>query len=190
MRYYLTILLCALALIAKAQSDVLENAPASIKWYKLKTTHFNVMYQNNAREAAQRVAATLEAIYQPGARSLGKSPRRISILLQSQSAVSNGFVSMYPRRSEFFAMPTQDYNFTGSNDWLNLLAIHEYRHIVQYQNAITGFNKVFNYAFGTGTMAAMASAAAPQWFWEGDAVLTETAAISLPATCARKQTIR
>ncbi len=175
MRYYLTILLCALALIAKAQSDVLENAPASIKWYKLKTPHFNVMYQNNAREAAQRVAATLEAIYQPGARSLGKSPRRISILLQSQSAVSNGFVSMYPRRSEFFAMPTQDYNFTGSNDWLNLLAIHEYRHIVQYQNAITGFNKVFNYAFGTGTMAAMASAAAPQWFWEGDAVLTETA---------------
>jgi hypothetical protein len=175
MRYYLIILLCVLVFVAKAQSDVLENAPSSVKWYKLKTPHFNVLYQNNAKEAAQHIASTLDAIYQPGARSLGKSPRKISILLQSQSAVSNGFVSMYPRRSEFFAMPTQDYNFAGSNDWLNLLAIHEYRHIVQYQNAITGFNKVFNYAFGTGTMAAMASAAAPQWFWEGDAVLTETA---------------
>ncbi|MCZ8353536.1 MAG: hypothetical protein O9340_02295 [Cyclobacteriaceae bacterium] len=175
MRIILLLSFCVLVNLAKAQNDVLDNSPASVKWYKLKTPHFNVLYQNNAKEAAEQVANSLEAIYQPGAKSLGKSPRRISILLQSQSSIANGFVSMFPRRSEFFAMPTQDYNFAGSNDWLNLLAIHEYRHIVQYENAITGFNKLFYYAFGTGTMAAMASAAAPQWFWEGDAVVTETA---------------
>jgi hypothetical protein len=72
-------------------------------------------------------------------------------------------------------MPTQNYNFLGTNDWLNLLASHEYRHVVQYQHANRGFNKVFYYLFGANTLSAMAHVAAPQWFWEGDAVATETA---------------
>jgi hypothetical protein len=72
-------------------------------------------------------------------------------------------------------MPPQDYNFSGTNDWLDQLAAHEYRHIVQYQRANSGFNRLLCYAFGPATLAAMASTSVPGWVWEGDAVATETA---------------
>jgi hypothetical protein len=106
---------------------------------------------------------------------MGARPRKISIILQNQSSVSNGFVTLTPRRSEFYTMPPQDYNFLGTNDWLDQLAAHEYRHVVQYQQANSGFNRALYYAFGPATLAAMASTSVPKWLWEGDAVATETA---------------
>ena len=121
------------------------------------------------------MANTLEHIRSAETRTLRAEPRRLSVILQNQSSISNGFASLLPRRSEFFTMPPQDYNFVGTNDWLDLLATHEFRHIVQYQHATRGFNKAMYYVFGPTTLIAFAQAAAPQWFWEGDAVVTETA---------------
>jgi hypothetical protein len=152
-----------------------ETNPTFLKWYQVNTEHFRVLYPQGFEQQAQRVANTLEHIREPEARSMRVKPRKISILLQNQSSVSNGFVTLAPRRSEFFAMPTQNYNQVGTNDWLDLLASHEYRHIVQYQRSITGFNKFLFYAFGQQALAGMSFANAPQWFWEGDAVATETA---------------
>lgn len=155
--------------------SVLDNNPPSLKWYQVNTPHFRIIFPTGFDAQAQRMANTLEHIHDDEAKSLGSQPKKISILLQNQSAISNGFVSVLPRRSEFYGMPSQDYNFAGTNDWLDLLASHEYRHIVQYQHAFRGFNKAFYYLFGAATFAGMAQAAAPQWFWEGDAVATETA---------------
>ncbi len=156
--------------------SVLENNPFSLKWYEISTPNFRVLFPRGLEEEAQRVANTLEHIRTPEAESLGGSvPRRIPVILQNQTAISNGFVSVLPRRTEFFMTPPQDYNFTGTNDWLNMLVSHEYRHIVQYQHARRGFTGLLYYVFGGATFAAMAGAAAPDWFWEGDAVATETA---------------
>ena len=160
--------------VATAQV-VLENNPSSLKWRQVKTPNFRVIFPKGFEEQGQRVANTLEHIRTQESKSMGIPPRKISIVLQNQSSLSNGFVSILPRRSEFYTMPAQDYNFIGTNDWLNLLMSHEYRHVVQYQHAIRGFNKVFYYLFGATTLAGMAQAAAPGWFWEGDAVVTETA---------------
>ncbi len=158
-----------------AQDIVNENNPPSLKWYQVNTPHFRVLYPMGFETQAQRMANTLEHIHEPESRTMGASPRKISVILQNQSSISNGFVSITPRRSEFYAMPSQNYNFVGNNDWLNLLATHEYRHIVQFQHAKRGFNKLVYYAFGNNALSAMAYVAAPQWFWEGDAVATETA---------------
>ena len=155
--------------------EVLENNPPSVKWRKIKTPHFKVLYPQGFEVQAQRVANTLEHIRDAESKSLGVSTRRFSVILQNQSSVSNGFVSMIPRRSEFFTMPPQDYNFLGTNDWLDQLAAHEYRHIVQYDRANSGFNRILYHAFGPATFAAMASVSVPAWVWEGDAVATETA---------------
>lgn len=155
--------------------DVLENNPPSIKWSQVNTPHFRVVFPKGFDREGQRVASTLEGIHEAEAQSLGSFPRKISVILQNQSSESNGFVSFLPRRSEFYTMPSQNYNFTGTNDWLNLLASHEYRHIVQYQHAVRGFNRLFYYVFGGATLAGMAQVAAPDWFWEGDAVVAETA---------------
>jgi len=169
------ILFCVAPFFVWAQEEVLENNPPSLKWSHVKTPHFRVIFPKGFDEQGIRVANTLEFIHSAEAKSLGSLPRRISVILQNQSAISNGFVSIFPRRSEFYAMPSQDYNFTGTVDWLDLLASHEYRHIVQYQHALRGFNKAFYYVFGATTFAGLAQVAAPDWFWEGDAVATETA---------------
>jgi len=157
------------------ESQIQGTNPAYLKWYQVNTEHFRLLYPNSFDREAQRVANTLEHIYEPESKSLGAHPKKISVLLQNQSSVSNGFVTLAPRRSEFYTMPSQDYNFTSTNDWLSLLAAHEYRHIVQFQKSITGFNKAVYYAFGQTALAGMAFVSAPLWFWEGDAVATETA---------------
>ena len=175
MRIKLILVVAVLAYVpAFSQSTtVLDNNP-NLKWKQVKTPNFNVIFPTGFEVQAMRMANTLEHIRIPESKTLGGAPRKVSIVLQNQSAVSNGFVSITPRRSEFFAMPSQNYNFQGTLDWLDLLATHEYRHIVQFNQANRGFNKALYYLFGANTLAAMSYVAVPQWFWEGDAVVTET----------------
>lgn len=159
-----------------SQESVTQETNASyIKFQQINTPHFRIIYPMGFDTVAQRVANTLETLREPEGKSMGTTPRKISIILQNQSALSNGFVTMAPRRSEFYTMPPQSYNFAANNDWLNLLSSHEYRHMVQFQRSVTGFNKYMSYLFGQQVTAGFAFAAAPQWFWEGDAVATETA---------------
>ncbi len=173
---FVFLLLLTLSFVAKAQETAVSqtNAP-SVKWFQLNSPHFRFLYPKGFDVQAQRMANTLETIREPESRSIGDAPRKISIILQSQSALSNAFVTITPRRAEFYAMPTQNYNFVGNNDWLTLLASHEYRHMAQFQHATRGFNKLVKYAFGYNALAGLAYVGAPQWFWEGDAVATETA---------------
>ncbi len=160
----------------RAQEAVVsETNPPSLKWYQINTPSFRILYPQGFDTQAQRMANTLETIRVPEARTIGSLPPKISVILQNQSALSNAFVTITPRRAEFYAMPSQNYNFVGNNDWLNLLATHEYRHMAQFQHATRGFNKIARYVFGYNVLAGMAYVAAPQWFWEGDAVATETA---------------
>ena len=156
------------------QTTVLDNNP-SLKWYQINTPNFKIIFPNGFEAQGNRMANTLQHIHAAEAKSLGSLPTKISVVLQNQSAVSNAFVSITPRRSEFYAMPSQNYNFIGNNDWLDLLASHEYRHIVQFQHAKRGFNKALSYLFGSNTLSLMSYVAVPPWFWEGDAVATETA---------------
>lgn len=173
--WLLAVLLCCAGGSAAGQSSVMETNAPSVKWYQLNTPNFRVLYPQGFETQAQRVVNTLETIRDPEARTMGTAPKKISVILQNQSSLSNGFVTMAPRRSEFYTMPTQNYNFLGTNDWLDALSVHEYRHMAQFQRSITGFNKLLFYVFGQQVTAGMAFAAAPMWFWEGDAVATETA---------------
>ncbi len=160
-----------------AQStQVLDNLPPSIKWYQLKTPHFNIIYPEGFTEQGQRMANTMEHIYGPAAASLGVKPKKnFPLILQNQTSISNGFVTVGPRRSEFFTMSPQKANLLGNNDWLDMLALHEYRHVVQYDKSRTGFTGFIRNIFGEYSHAAIANVTVPSWFWEGDAVGIETA---------------
>lgn len=161
--------------LAEAQDQVLENNPSSLKWRQVNTPGFRIIYPIGFDKEAQKMANTLQHLYEAESETMGnETPKKISIILQNQNAISNGFVTLGPRRSEFYTMPPQDYNFIGTNRWLDLLAVHEFRHIVQFQQSKTGWNKLFYYLFGENTQAGMAFSAAPAWFWEGDATAIET----------------
>jgi hypothetical protein len=161
--------------VAQEASSSSEQNPFGLRWRQIKTDKFKVIFPKGLEQDAQRTTATLETVYEPVAKTLGRLPRRIPIILQNQTTISNGFVTILPRRSEFFTTPPQNNALLGTNQWLDLLAVHEYRHVVQYEKALTGWTKAFYYLFGNQGLGLVANVAVPNWFWEGDAVCTETA---------------
>lgn len=154
---------------------VLENNAPSVDWKQINAPHFRVLFQEGGDSLAQATINTLENLYIPALSSLDAEPKKISVILQQKSSISNGFVSVGPRRAEFYIMPPQDYNFLGTNRWLDLLAVHEFRHVGQFEKSRTGLNRIVYYLFGEDAYGALAHLAMPQWFWEGDAVGAETA---------------
>src|SRR6478736_6401756 len=109
-------LICAILVLvgwslSAQESSVTATNPASLKWYQINTPNFRLLYPQGFETQAQRMANTLEAIREPEARTIGTVPRKISVILQNQSSISNAFVSITPRRAEFYTMPTQNYNF-------------------------------------------------------------------------------
>jgi hypothetical protein len=170
--------LCFLLLLtsatASAQSlPILDQTPSQLRWYRLTTPHFRVLYPDGFDSTAQRTAQRLESLYEPASASLNRRPRPISVLLQNQTTNSNGFVTLYPRRSEFFAAPPQNPNLLGTLDWLDLLAVHEYRHVVQNEKALQHYGRVLYTLLGN-TGLGLPLLTVPDWFAEGDAVSNET----------------
>lgn len=168
-------LLFFVSFITGFAQTVLENNPPSLSWHQINTPHFRILYPEGFELQAQRVAGNMERLYSAETRSLTGRPFRTSVVLQSMAAQSNAFVSILPRRAEFFTMPAQNYNFIGNNDWLDLISAHELRHILQFAHANRGMTRLLYFLGGNYGLSVAASAAVPQWFWEGDAVATETA---------------
>ena len=145
-----------------------DQNPPTLKWQQINTPNFQIIYPTEFSTEAQRMANTLQNIISKVSQSLKVKPRKISIILQNQSTTSNGFVQLAPRRSEFSTTPPQDFDY---QDWLNSLAVHELRHVVQFDK-LTGkltaplFEQLALAIFGISL---------PPWFYEGDAVGIETA---------------
>ena len=88
---------CTIYFEAAAQESVTQetNAPG-VKWYQVNTPNFRILYPKGFDIQAQRVANTMETIREPEAKTMGSSPKKISIVLQNQSSFSNGFAAIFP----------------------------------------------------------------------------------------------
>src|SRR5204863_6534234 len=100
--------------------------------------------------------------------------KKINIVLQDQTTVANGYVGMGPFRSEFFLTPVPNNFQEGSIGWTDQLAVHEYRHVQQFNNFNNGISSVMKFLFGEDGYTLAINAAIPEWFYEGDAVYNET----------------
>ncbi|WP_240935850.1 TolB family protein [Hymenobacter sp. HDW8] len=168
------LLLTACLTPARAQIlPLLDQNPPSLRWYQVRTPHFQVLYPAGFSAQAQLTARRLEQVYAPVSASLEREPRPLTVILQTQTTIGNGFATVLPRRSEFYTTPPQDPFLTGTLDWLDQLAIHEFRHIVQYDKGLQGITKLAYSLFGNGALST-ATIGMPDWFFEGDAVGTET----------------
>ncbi|MCO4291419.1 hypothetical protein NF867_00905 [Solitalea sp. MAHUQ-68] len=139
-----------------------------MKWKQINSENFQVIFPTGFEIEAERTANVLEHLYGYVGKSLNTKPRKISIILQNQPIESNGFVTLAPRHSEFYTTPPQD---NEPNDWINSLAVHELRHVVQMDKTTSGINipliEEIQFAVFGGVF--------PIWFIEGDAVINETA---------------
>ena len=145
--------------------------PSSVKWEKIQTSNFKLVYPKGFYEEANRFANLLEQYRPYTSYTLKNLPARIPVVIHNRSVKSNGFVTWAPKRMEVVALPDQgNYN----QDWFEELALHEYRHVVQVDKFRQGLTRGLSWIFGEMITGA-SSAFMPQWFREGDAVVTETA---------------
>jgi len=171
-RYLLIFFLALLPYILAAQYYSVGEDPGSIRWRQIKTTNFQIIYPTDFEINAQRLASILEKVYIDAGSSLQHQPRKISVILHTSTVRSNGFAAWAPARVELFTTPGQD---IYAQDWLEQLAIHEFRHVVQIDKIGTELPAIFKIILGEQAAALAIGAYLPFWFLEGDAVVTETA---------------
>ncbi|QQS52599.1 MAG: hypothetical protein IPM71_07655 [Bacteroidota bacterium] len=146
-------------------------APSTVKWKSIQTPQFRLIYPAETEQMAQKYASTLRQVYPFTGYSLAHKPKKLDIVLYNQSVISNGFVVWAPKRMELITTSPQN---TYAHNWLEQLALHEHRHVVQIDKLNQGFTKVLS-LFGGQMVAGAMSGFLPLWYLEGDAVVTETA---------------
>jgi hypothetical protein len=144
-----------------------EQNPLSVKWRQISSNGFTLLYPTELEKEAQRMANTFHHIYPYVGQTLNRSKTTIPIVLQNRGTTANGFVQLAPKKSQFYTTPPQQFD---SQDWLNNLAVHELRHVAQFDK-ITGREKFF---LSEEIYFAYMGLSIPTWFFEGDAVSTET----------------
>ncbi|MGI4871421.1 MAG: hypothetical protein ACRYFX_09620 [Janthinobacterium lividum] len=160
--------------LSAAQSlPIINQNPPGLRWEEVRTPHFRVLYPAGLDTAARRTASRLEAAHGPDGATLGVEAHPLAVVMQNQTTISNGFVTFLPRHAEFFTTPDQGQGL-GTVDWLDGLVVHEFRHVNQFDKARQGFGRVVVPLLGDGGLG-VAAVGVPQWFFEGDAVGTETA---------------
>ncbi|MEY3436060.1 MAG: hypothetical protein RL335_516 [Bacteroidota bacterium] len=169
---FLAIFLILLYYVPQAQP--FGGNPPSIKWKQIESPSFNVIFPEGMASHAVRVASLGERILRATAPTIGGYHRKIKIVLQNQTLVSNAYVGLAPWRSEFFLTPLSNSLQLGSLNWTDMLTLHEIRHVQQYSNFRKGLSKFAWIIAGEQGQALANSATVPDWFFEGDAVYQET----------------
>jgi hypothetical protein len=121
----LLLLLTATASITRAQE--FGGNPPSIKWSQIDMPAAKVIFPVGLDSAGLRVANIIRQMNKAIQPTIGFKQRQISILLQNQTTITNGYVGLAPFRSEFYLTPEQNSFDIGSLWWPEQLAIHEFR---------------------------------------------------------------
>ena len=156
----------------KAQFYSGGQSPGSIKWNQINSEYFQIIFPEGFENQANHLANTLEYARVISGKSLQNYPSKISVVLHNRTVVSNAEVGWAPKRMVFFAQAPQD---IYAQDWLEQLALHEYRHVVQIDKMNQGITKILYALFGEQITAGIYGLYVPWWFIEGDAVVAETA---------------
>lgn len=148
--------------------------PPSLKWRQINTDTARIIYPAGLDSQANRVAGIVHWLAAAKPVSLGNQQQKINIVLQNQTVIANGYVQLGPFRSEFFLTPDMNNFGQGTVSWTDQLALHEYRHVQQFNNFNNGISKAMKFLFGEEGYALAINASVPDWFYEGDAVYQET----------------
>jgi hypothetical protein len=172
LRYFFIFLGCVLGVSLNAQQ--FGGNPPSIKWKQINTDTVRIIFPAGLEEQAKRIAGISHSLSSKTPQSIGDRIRKIDIVLQNQTTISNAYVGLGPYRSEFQLTPDPNNFVLGSLPWLESLSIHEYRHVQQYNNFRKGIASGFYILFGEEGQALANALTIPDWFFEGDAVYHET----------------
>ena len=153
------------------------NAP-SVKWQTINTPKVRLIFPEGMEQQATHVANVINYVAKEKTGTIGPKAYKLNLVFRNKTLVPNGYVQLAPYRSEFFVTPPQDMQMLGSLSWLDVLSVHEYRHALQFSNHRRGVLSPLYYLFGDMGWAVGEGLLFPPWYYEGDAVTTETALTS------------
>ena len=174
MRIKLLITTLLLVFVSTTQAQYFGGFPAYIKWLQIESPHVRVIFPEGLSYQANRVASDIEFLISEQDSVLDFKLRKIDIVLNNQMVESNGYVASMPYHSMFFLTQSQNANIYGAQDWLDGLTIHEYRHVWQYNQMRSGLCKLMYVLMGDKGWGGYIHMIFPDWYFEGDAVLSET----------------
>ncbi|RKR82526.1 hypothetical protein BDD43_2711 [Mucilaginibacter gracilis] len=176
MRYLIkpTLLLLLVTTATTLRAQQFGGNPPQIKWRQVNTPAARVIFPAGMDSAGIRIANIISQMNSRIQATIGGKQKQISIVLQNQTTQSNGYVGLAPFRSEFYLTPDQNNFELGSLRWTDQLAVHEFRHVQQFNNFDVGLSHALRVIFGEGGQAVGNELSIPNWFFEGDAVFNET----------------
>ncbi|RYZ23151.1 MAG: hypothetical protein EOO16_06175 [Chitinophagaceae bacterium] len=158
--------------VATAQAQQFGAFPPSVRWQQIRTDTAQVVFPLPAGAQAQRIAGIIHRMAE--ADSGSTRFRRIPIVLHNNTTLANGYVALAPFRSEYYLVPGSNIFEFGNLPWNEQLAIHEYRHVQQYNRFNRGLSRVAGGLLGQEGRSLFNALSVPDWYFEGDAVYAET----------------
>ncbi|WP_448698482.1 hypothetical protein ACFGVR_16695 [Mucilaginibacter sp. AW1-3] len=172
LKTFILLALVSVTTLSKAQQ--FGGNPPAIKWNQVNTPAAKVIFPYGMDSAAVRVSNIVSFMNSRIQPTIGFKQLQVSVVLQNQTTISNAYVGLAPFRSEFYLTPEQNSFELGSLRWTDQLAVHEFRHVQQFNNFNVGISKALHVLFGEGGQAVGNELTVPNWFFEGDAVYNET----------------
>src|SRR5690242_792421 len=123
---------------AKGNTQRIGLLPSSVKWQQIRDDSLRVIFPKGEEKRAERVASLMLKLASVDPITTKGRYKRISVILQPQTNISNGYVGLAPYVSEFYLQPNENPFALGSLPWHELLALHEYRHVQQLNAANRG----------------------------------------------------
>ena len=163
----------AMPLFSYAQN--FGGVPPGKSWSIKGSDHIDIIYDKSTFDIADTVLSIVDWINLHDPYSLGDRRENVKVVLRNENLTSNGFVGHVPFRSEFYLYGAQNPNTLGYSDWMHLLTLHEYRHVIQYSNLRWGISSIVRKVFGDAAQGGLFNLLVPDWFSEGDAVFFESA---------------
>src|SRR5207302_959176 len=115
--------------------------PPYFKWKQIDSDTVRIIYMPAAGEQARRIATLVLKAASDTPFAIGTRIRKINIVLHNQTTLANGYVGLAPFRSEYYLVPGSNVFEFGNLPWQENLALHEYRHVQQYNNFRNGASK-------------------------------------------------
>lgn len=162
----------------RAQFYTMGADPGGLHWRSVETPTYRVIYPQGLDSLAHVYAVTMEQVAGSVGASAGFRPnaayrRKMPVVLHAYTANANGQVTWTPHRVEMLTVP--DAFAPEATPWPLQLALHESRHVAQMQYGAAKPFRWLNVLGGELAPGALAVLYCGPAFFEGDAVVAETA---------------
>ena len=147
----------------------------SLNWQTLSTQHFEIHFHDGEESLARKVGGIAESVHTKLAPELNWMPReRTQIILSDRYDFANGSASPIPRNKIYLLVtpPIGTSVVSDHDNWLELLIIHEYTHILQLDK-VRGFPASLRKLLGRNLFL-FPNNLQPPWLIEGLATYEET----------------